>query len=400
MRDGQVKAISLFAKAVSAWAIITVSATAAHANAYQQINLVSNVSGLAAITDPQLINPWGMASSGAGPFWTSNQGTNSSTLYAVTGSANVAKVNINPPTGLVAIPTTAAGPQGPTGQVFNGNNASFPVGNGGNALAARFIFADLNGTISAWNGGTTSIVQATTAGAVFTGLAINSAQTRLYAANGGASGGINVFDSAFAAVSLPGAFVDPTLPAGLAPFNVQDVGGKVYVTYAPPGRASQIAATVGNGAVDVFDENGVLLQSLITGSQLAAPWGIALAPAGFGKFGGDLLVGNFSFADSVINAFDPATGAFLGSIPIDAGAASPGGLWAMKFGNGGSGGDVNTLYVTDGINGERGGLLAAVTVPEPPSLAVLLSGGLAFAAAAAWRGRTPSRERKGVPGRL
>lgn len=341
----------------------------AHA-AYIQTNLVSDLPGLAQITDPQLVNPWGVSESATSPFWVSNQGVSTATLYSITGGTTVSKVNINPPSGFVAIPTTASGPQGPTGQVSN-SGSNFPVANGGNGQAARFIFANLNGTISAWNGGTSATVQATTPGAVYTGLAINASQSRLYAANG--AGRIDVFDAAFAPVSLPGtAFVDPNLPAGLAPFNVQDIGGKVYVTFAPAGRANQIAATAGMGVVAVFDENGVFQQELIRGSQLAAPWGIAQAPLSFGQFGGDLLVGNFSFADSAINAFNPVTGAFLGTIPVNVGSNTPGGLWDLTFGNGGAGGDPNVLYFADGINGERDGLFAAISsVPEPSTLVVL-----------------------------
>jgi uncharacterized protein (TIGR03118 family) len=163
------------------------------------------------------------------------------------------------------------------------------------------------------------------------------------------------------------AFTDPNLPTGFVPFNVEDIGGKVYVTYAPPGRANQLAATPGMGVVDVFDENGVFQQRLITGSQLAAPWGLALAPAGFGVFGGDLLVGNFSTMASEINAFNPTTGAFIGTIPIDPGSGNiAGGLWDLIFGNGAMGGDLNTLYFNDGIGvvggmPEAHGLFAALT---------------------------------------
>ena len=235
-----------------------------------------------------------MSSAAGSPFWISNQGTNSSTLYNVVGTTNVSKVNINPPSGLVAIPTTAAGPQGPTGIVSNSNTSAFQLTPGTPSTSARFIFANLNGTISGWAGGAGATVQATTPGAVYTGLAINSARTRLYAANGAEGAGINVFDSSFAPVSLPGAFSDPNLPAGYVPFNVQNINGKLYVTFAPAGRANQLAATPGMGVVSVFDENGVFLQRLITGSQLAAPWGLAQAPANFGQFSGDLLVGNFS----------------------------------------------------------------------------------------------------------
>ena len=287
---------------------------------------------------------------------------------------SVSKVNINPPAGFVAIPTTPGGPQGPTGQVNNANTASFSVGHGRDGGSAHFVFANLNGTISAWDAGATAFVQATTAGAVYTGLAINAAQTRLYAANDAGAGRIDVFDSAFAPVSLPGAFIDPHLPAGFVPFNVQDIGGKVYVTYAPAGRPNMISATAGMGGVDVFDENGGLVQRLITGSRLAAPWGIALAPAGFGPFGGDLLVGNFSFVDSAINVFDPVTGTFQGTIPISVGAGNtPGGLWDLTFGNGGNGGSADALYFSDGINGEADGLFGVLTaaVLEPSSLLLL-----------------------------
>ena len=344
---------------------------------YVQSNLVSNVAGLAAITDPQLINPWGFSHSGTSPFWISNQGQSTSTLYAVTGPTTVSKTNINPPSGFVGIPTTASGPQGPTGQIFNGNASAFAVNNGGNGLKANFIFANLNGTISAWNGGANSIIQATVPGAVYTGLTSNLAQTQLYAANG-ASGGIDVFNSSFGQVSVgAGAFATPPAISalGLVPFNVQDINGKLYVTYAPAGRTAQIAATGGMGAVAIFDEAGTLQNTIING-ELASPWGIAIAPSGFGEFSNALLVGNFSFAESEINAFDSITGTFLGSIGIDTGSATAGGLWQIGFGTGGSNGDPHTLYFTDGINGERGGLFGAINVPEPFTV-LLFSAGLA-----------------------
>jgi uncharacterized protein (TIGR03118 family) len=338
----------------------------AQAAPYLQTDLVSNIPGLAVLTDPSLVNPWGASHSPTSPFWISDQGTNLATLYNVSGGT-VTKLGL-----AVSIPTTASGPQGPTGQVFN-SSASFAV----NGTAANFIFANLNGTISAWNNGagTTAQVQVTTPGAVYTGLAINAAQNQLYAANG-ASGRIDVFNSGFAPASLlPGAFTDPNLPAGFVPFNVQDIGGKIYVTYALAGRPAQIAATAGMGVVNVFDESGNLLQRLTSGGPLASPWGIALAPAGFGQFGGDLLVGNFSFAASEINAFDPMTGAFKGTIPIDTGTASPGGLWSLVFGTGGSNGDPNTLFFTDGLNGERDGLFGSIrAVPEPSTWAMLILG--------------------------
>lgn len=334
----------------------------AQAADFVQTNLVSDIPGLATITDPQLVNPWGVAHSTTSPFWVSNQGTNSSTLYAVTDKTTVTKVNINPPAGDVLIPTAGSGPQGPTGQVNNTNTSSFLVGNGGDGGSAHFIFANLNGTISAWDTGTTAFIQVTTPGAVYTGLAINGAQTQLYAANDAGAGSIDVFDSTFTPVSLAaGAFVNPSLPAGLVPFNVQDISGFVYVVYAPAGRPNQQHAPFGAGAVAVFDEDGNFIKQLIAGSRLAAPWGITFAPPGFGQFSFDLLVGNFSYDHSEINAFNPRTGKLRGTIPIDTGGNAPGGLWAIEFGVGGSNGDPGTLYFADGINNEADGLFGAIS---------------------------------------
>jgi uncharacterized protein (TIGR03118 family) len=358
---------SLFPKTfLATWiAVGALWASTLHAQVadFVQVNLVSDIPGLATITEPVLANPWGVSHTTTSPFWTSNQGTSTATLFAVTDRTNVTKVTaVNPPTGNIAIPTTATGPQGPTGQVANTNTSSFPVNNGGNGSFAHFIFANLNGTISAWDTGPTAFIQATTAGAVYTGLAINGAQTRLYAANSAGTGHVDVFDSSFNPVNLgDSAFVNPALPDGLVPFNVRDIGGNIYVTYAPAGRPNQISAPPGAGAVAIFDEDGNFITQLIAGSRLAAPWGIALAPAGFGRFINHLLVGNFSFLNSEINAFDPTTGKHRGTMRINVGKGNkPGGLWTIDFGVGGSNGDPNTLYFTDGINGEANGLFGAI----------------------------------------
>jgi uncharacterized protein (TIGR03118 family) len=219
-------------------------ATLAQADDYLQTNLVSDIPGLAEVTDPNLTNPWGVSFLPGSPIWVSNQGTNTVTLYPVTGSAGIGAsfftVNV-PPTG---------GP-GPTGQVANPAMSGFDVGNGGNGKPAAFIFANLNGSISAWNGApslSSAFTQWTTPGASYTGLAINQAGTMLYAANDKGAGSINVYNSSFDPISLgPNAFATPASisAAGLVPFNVTDIGGSVYVTYAPSGHLAQEEAAPG-----------------------------------------------------------------------------------------------------------------------------------------------------------
>jgi uncharacterized protein (TIGR03118 family) len=354
---------------------LCVGAGLADAADYTQTNLVSDILGLAKITDSALLNPWGVSFFGTTPFWVSDQGINWTTLYAVTGRTDVTKVNINPPSGFVAIPTTASGPQGPTGQVGNTNTSSFHVGKGGDGKSALFIFASLNGTISAWDGGMSAVIQWMSQGAVYTGLAINQAQTRLYAANGAGTGSVDVFNRSFNPVNPANlavhAFETPARIAArhLVPFNVRDISGDVYVTYAPAGHAAQTTADEGDGAVAVFNEDGVLkpAKTLLGGPlvPLASPWGIAIAPARFGKFGGDLLVGNFSYAHSEINAFDPNTLKLEGDIKIHPGVGhTAGGLWTLTFGTGADNGGPNTLYFTDGIDKETNGLFGAL-IPSP-----------------------------------
>ncbi|MBV8106277.1 MAG: TIGR03118 family protein [Hyphomicrobiales bacterium] len=358
----------------------------AKAGAYKQTDLVSDIPGLAPVTDPSLVNPWGVSFFAGSPFWVSNQGTSTSTLYAVTGTT-AAKLGLT-----VGIPPGGSPFLGPTGQVANTNPLSFPVGNGGNGGPAHFIFANLNGTISAWDTPMTpsSFIQVTTPGASYTGLAINHTDTELFAAND-AAGAIDVFNSAFAQISLGlGAFATPASFGTLVPFNVQDIGGNVFVTYAPPGHPAQTTAALGEGAVAEFTEGGVLEKTL-DGGQLAAPWGVTFAPSGWGPFGGDLLVGNFSYDHSEINAFNPTTWAFEGSIGINPGLGdTAGGLWALDFGGMGNNGSPNILYFTDGLNGETAGLFGAFSVPEPSTWAMMLVG-LGGLGLAAGRRRRPPR---------
>jgi uncharacterized protein (TIGR03118 family) len=354
---------------------------------FKQTDLASDLPHLAMITDPNLRNTWGVSDiPGMSPFWISNQGTGTASLFSVKGSTGVTSANLfpNPPgpnTNFVAVPP---GPfAGPTGQVSNPVGTSFDI-KGGPAL---FIFANLNGSIAAWNKSNinsatqntaTTVVPASSA--IYTGLAINTAGTLLYAANGAGSGSIDVFNGSFAPTTVTGSFVDPDLHAGYVPFNVEDIGGKVYVAYALAGHLAQTGAMAGQGAVAVFDESGHFMQQLVGVSstgELASPWGMAIAPTGFGQFGGDLLVGNFSFRDGdVINAFNATTGKFEGSFDVNPGAGNvSGGLWDLMFGSGGtSTGNPMTLYLTDGLNHEADGLFAAISVPEPSTWAMMLLG--------------------------
>ena len=365
-----------------AFGALCTGAGPARAATYLQTDLVSDLSALGAeVTDPNLKNPWGLSFQPGGPLWVSDQGTQNATIYGVTG-ATVTKESLT-----VAVPPFGLGVLGPTGQVANTNSSAFAVS--GTGKSALFIFANLNGSISAWNGsaGTKAVTETTASGAAFTGLAINQAGDMLYAANAAGTGGIDVFNSSFAPANLPaGAFATPSAinTAGLVPFNVKDIGGKVYVTYAPAGHAAEVSANKGMGALAVFSENGTLESSSFVADQLASPWGLALAPSHWGQFGGDLLVGNFALGDSVIDALNPTTFAVEGTIAINDGGQSPGGLWSLAFGGGGNDGNPNTLFITDGLNGEKDGLLASITaVPEPSTWAMALIGfgGLAFFAA-------------------
>jgi uncharacterized protein (TIGR03118 family) len=356
-------------------AVPLVATPAGAQNRFEQTNLVSDLPGMAAFTDPDLVNPWGIAFGATSPFWVANNGTGTSTLYNTAG----VKQSL-----IVTIPGEAGGGAGaPTGVVFNGTG-SFPLGIGG--PSPFFLFATENGTIAGWHPtlGTTAsrLVDNSASGAIYKGLALtgSGSAARLYAANFH-SGAIDVFDSNFAPI-LPGTFVDPSLPAGYAPFNVQSFADRLYVTYALQDAAGEDDVPgAGHGFIDVFDVDGGLLNRLTTGGPLDSPWGMALAPAGFGDFGGNLLVGNFG--DGSINAFDPTTGVFLGALRgADGSPLHVPGLWGLTFGNGGSGGDPGFLYFAAGIPGPSGeledhglfGSLAPVSTPEPATLALFATG--------------------------
>lgn len=336
---------------------------------YVQHNLVSDVSGLADNTDSNLVNPWGVSFNPTGPFWVSNNGTGTSTLYNGAGT---------PQALVVTIPAPGGGISKPTGQVFNGTSDFTLTPTPDNP--ARFLFATEDGTIAGWNPNVnpnTAILKVDNSGsdAIYKGLALgnNGSGNLLYAANFHA-GTIDVFDTLFQPITLAGAFTDPNPLAGYAPFNIQNINGSLYVAYAQQDADQEDeVAGPGLGYVDEFDTNGNFIRRVASGDPLDAPWGIVLAPADFGAFSNALLVGNFG--DGRISAFDPNSGAFLGQLLAPQGnPIAIEGLWALTFGNGGNGGDRNKLYFTAGPDGETHGLFGFLAVPEPGTMLLLSVG--------------------------
>jgi uncharacterized protein (TIGR03118 family) len=320
---------------------------------FLETNLVSNVQGMAATFDPSLVNPWGLTASSSSPFWVSDNNTGLSTLYNGQGT----KVPLT-----VTIPAATAGAQGtPTGTVANPVANGFEVTkmvNGKPVTAASvFLFATLDGTISGWspnldpnNAPTDDVIAVTNPKAEFTGLTLDATTglpPRLYAADW-AGNSVDVFDQNFQPVDK-GAFKDRAIPSDFHVFNVQDQSGLIYVTYAKFDPKTGVDASgPGNGFVDVFSRDGVLQNHLVSHDHLNSPWGLALAPAGFGDFGGDLLVGNFG--DGTIHAYDPHNGHFEGTLRDAAGKPiTIENLWALRFGNNAGSGSSNTLFFTAGV---------------------------------------------------
>ena len=337
--------------AIAALALSAASVAGAHGNVYKKRNLVSDIDGVARITDPNLVNPWGLSAGPATPLWVADNGTDKSTLYS--GGVRRSVPMIVP---LVVDITGGA----PTGTVFNATSG-FAV----NGAPSRFIFDSEAGTITAWNmstGTTAQTVVPSTTHAIYKGLAIagTGKDALLYAADFH-NARIDVFDTSFARVPAPGGFVDPNLPAGFAPFNVQELAGRIVVAYAKQDEeAEDEEAGAGLGYVDVFDTSGHLLRRLISQGALNAPWGLVLAPQHFGAFSGDLLVGNFG--DGAINAYDPRSGQFEGTLKNkDGNQIKINGLWALRFGNGVFG-TPTTLVFSAGIGDEAHGLLGEIVV--------------------------------------
>jgi uncharacterized protein (TIGR03118 family) len=324
----------------------------------------------AAQTDPNLLNPWGIAESATGPFWVSDNGSGLASIYSVTPSG--VTTNVIPPVTIAVPPGQMPGTASPTGQVFNSfqSEGAFTLQDGS---PAAFLFATEDGTISGWNSkaGTQSIIAVNEAnnpaagdeaqglGAVYKGLAIGASDDGpvLFAANF-RHGTVDTYDKNFNFIK---SFTDPNVPQGFAPFNVQVLDNKLFVTFAQQNDMKHDdVAGAGNGFVDEFDLKGNMLQRVASHGPLDSPWGLAIAPQSFGRFAGDLLVGNFG--DGTIDAFNLGTDHFAGKLlGADGKPIVIGDLWAITPGNGGSGGDANTLYFTAGVQNEAQGLFGSLT---------------------------------------
>lgn len=332
--------------------------------AFARTDLVSDNPRLTPTVDPDVINPWGVSEFPHGPLWVSNEGHANTTVYAGADSTS-------PRLNQVLLPVSIPGGR-PTGQAFNttstGATPGFAVTDGKNTAPALFLFATLNGIIAGWaptvgvtvpNQPSTTAEQGTKVpGAVFTGLAQSG--NRLYAADV-AHRTVDVFGPGFQQLRMPGAFQDRFIPHVFSPFNVAAVNGQILVTYSAP-------HAIPGGFVDVFTPDGVLVKRLIQSAFLNQPWGVALAPSDWGQFAGDLLIGNHG--NGRINAFDPVTGRFAGTIRLTSGRAfvAPH-LWGLIFGDGPaapggppSAGTPETLFFTAGATFGRHGLIGEITI--------------------------------------
>ncbi len=338
------------------------------ARGFRQVNLVSDQPGVAPLRDPDLVNAWGLSASPGtdaapgSPLWVSDNGADKTTLYAGASATTVSKA--------LAVDVASGTP---TGQVFNTDPTGFVVHDAaGNSAPARFIFDSESGGIDGWSptvgatapgpSTTTEVAVRNGANAVYKGLAIATASdghTYLYAANF-RSGRVEVYDDTFTPVELPGGlFVDRRIPAGYAPFNVQELAGRLFVTYAKQDATlHDDVAGHGHGFVDVFTNDGAFVRRLVTRGVLNSPWGLAQAPEGFGRLGGALLVGNFG--NGRINAFDIRTGAREGRLRDSHGRPiTIDGLWGLRFGNGNAA-KTDELLFSAGPDDESHGLLGKI----------------------------------------
>jgi uncharacterized protein (TIGR03118 family) len=322
----------------------------AAAGGYLQENLFSDQPGVAQMTDPQLVNAWGMSRGPNTPVWVSDNGADVTTLYngAVPG---------NPESPVAKVLTVTIPGGAPTGQVFNDTGAFLLPGT---TTAARFIFIGEDGDLSAWAGGPAATLVGHTEGAVYKGLALahTSSGPMLLAANFH-DNRIDVFDGTFTPVSSAGMFSDPTLPSNYAPFNVAEINGQVFVTYAQQdAEGEDDVAGPAHGFVDVYTTSGAWVKRFATHGVLNSPWGMTIAPAAFGQFSSDLLIGNFG--DGRIHAFDPNTGEVLGMLRGTSGRPlAIDGLWALMVGDAMAGGP-NSVWFSAGPDDEAHGLLGVL----------------------------------------
>jgi uncharacterized protein (TIGR03118 family) len=358
--------VRIFAAFTLSVAILSLQTAAQTGGVYQVTNLISDGSVTAAFTDPNFINPWAISDSGTWWISTANTGYN----YAIGSTAPVGSIKFK----VIVPPATGTTAGSPAGSVTTAGSTGLVLTDG---TKASFLFSTLDGTISGWNSvlGTANalsqiMINNSSAGASYPGLAIINTATTSYilAANFGAGNKIEVYSSTFAPTTLPGTFTDPSLPAGYAPFSVHVINNQVYVAYALKSTATpaQLVNGLGNGAVSLFDTSGNFIKRLVTGGNLDSPWGVAIAPANFGIFGGSLLIGNFG--NGLINAYNPTTLAYLGQLTDGTGKPlTYPSLWELLPGGttvgnttSVSGGDTSTVYFTAGLASEAHGLFGAI----------------------------------------
>jgi len=370
MKNQKTASLAVVGKALAVAICLACLCMSAVAASYEQTNLVSDISGIAKFTDPNLKNSWGIAFSGSSPIWIGDNGTGVSTVYLGTGQAF--KVNGQPL--VVAIPSpgnagcTNPPSSTPTGVVVNGTTGFVVTGSNGVGGPAAFIFATEDGTISGWNPkanfGCAVLKVDHSDTAVYKGLAIatTSNGTFIYATNF-REGMVEMYDSNFHAA---GTFTDGDLVSlGFAPFGIQEVKNRIFVTFAKQDDAKHDdVAGPGLGYVDEFKTDGTFIRRFASQGPLNSPWGIALAGNDFEQFSGRLLIGNFG--DGTINAFSLATGNFVGTLrDVHNDPIVIGGLWGLKFGmDGANNGPTSTLFFTAGINGEGDGLFGKITAIE------------------------------------
>ncbi|RDK03447.1 TIGR03118 family protein [Paraburkholderia lacunae] len=351
------KVLSIVAGGVALASLVACGGSV-HVQSFTATALVSDGAVPAPHTDTNLKNPWGIAFNPKGFVWVADNATSVATLYDGNGV---------PQSLIVSIPDGSSGPANPTGIVFNGTT-DFVVSQGGKSGVGVFIFVGEGGTVTAWSPAVSPTAAITmfddgSGGAVYKGLALasNGGANFLYAADFH-NGKIDVFDRTFTKVAMPGKFQDPTLPPGFAPFGIQAIGSKLFVTYAKQNAAMHDNLDgPGLGFVDVFDTAGNLMQRFASAGPLNAPWGVAQAPGNFGPFSGDVLIGNFG--DGTINAFDPVSGQFVGALKLKDGTVFvQQGLWGIAFGNGLDNQPVNTLFFAAGPNDEADGVYGRIDV--------------------------------------